>query len=110
MTHRRLLLTLFVLTLACRASDGERAQSPLGVAGEGARAPEPRPRASASEAAPTVDELTTSVPVETDDPPGHEANEDDADCVAACLEGRQMQATAPEVIEASCRRSCADAK
>jgi hypothetical protein len=88
------LLVLFVAT-ACRGADGERAPSiPDATA--------PRERAEPREQLEPIDGDTTG----QKDP----AAPDDelAQCVAACVEQNQMQATAPEVIETNCRRTCAD--
>jgi hypothetical protein len=95
--------SVVLLLVACRATDADRARGGPGVAGEGARAPQSPIRAS--DDTPAVDERT-----DTTDEGGHDEVVDDehATCVAECIERHQMQATAPEVIAANCRRSCAD--
>jgi hypothetical protein len=104
---RSLLASLVVsLLVACRATDADRARGGPGVAGEGARAPQSPARASDD----TDDTRAVDERTDTTDAGGHDEVVDDehATCVAECIERHQMQATAPEVIAANCRRSCAD--
>ena len=87
MSSTRLWSVLALMSVsACHATDGERAPSVPIVDDDASREePSPAPKSDATQ-------------------------DDDAlrRCVTTCIERSQMQATVPEVIEANCRRSCAE--
>jgi hypothetical protein len=85
------LIVLSLVLVACRASDAERPNAPASADRENS-AP-----ATSSPAARPEPDVT-----------GGQAEPADEACMKACLDRHQAQAVAFEVIEASCRRTCAE--
>jgi hypothetical protein len=108
MTRATVFVTVVALT-ACRTAEPER--QPRGGCDPPVRTAESSADAdpAATPAEPPEPTVPQPQPQPQDEPEGSDPPPPDGDdCVAACIERSQMQATAPEVIEAQCRRTCAE--
>lgn len=93
---------LLALVFAC--AGGHRADAPDAVGAPGS-AVDPAPRAADAPAARTDVKAPGNLPVRTESELAAESEARDT-CIQSCVQQRQMEARAIEMIEADCQASC----